>query len=110
VTFATDIANDLADIFTSDGEAESATFTSMRGDGADPVSCLAFVYTGQLLQPAGLEGQVWEQGVRIEALRSAVGIPHRGDEFEVDGTTYIVLGVSEFNDHTVICDVREEDD
>lgn len=110
MTFAADIADDLGDIFTSDGEAESATYTSMRGGGADPVSCLVFIYTGQLLQPAGLEGQVWEQGVRIEAMRSAVGIPHRNDIFVADGTTYTVLGVSEFNDHTVICDVREEDD
>lgn len=106
MTFATDIADDLGDIFTSDGEAVAATYTNVYA-GSDAASCTVIKHQGMLAQPSGFEGQVWAEGIRIEARRSEVGLPHKDDTFVIGATTFYVLGVSEYDDYTVICDVRE---
>lgn len=105
MTFADDIADDLGDIFTSDGEAVAATYTDLYTPAA-AAPCTVIKHTGMLAQPSGLEAQVWAQGIRIEARRSEVGLPHRDDTFVIGATTYYVLSVSEYDEHTVICDMR----
>jgi len=105
MTFATDMADDLGDIFTTDGEAVAATYTNVYA-GSAAASCTVIKHQGMLAQPSGLEGQVWAEGIKIEARRSEVDLPHKDDTFTIGATTYTVLGVSEYDDYIVICAVR----
>lgn len=96
-TFSELIESDTAGIFTMDGD--DATFTPA---GGVPVSCHVFVTKSVMLQPAGVETQVWQRGTTIEALVSELGgEPDRGDVFTVGSATYTVQAILE-NDGLVV--------
>jgi hypothetical protein len=60
----------------------------------DSVECKIFIDFDVMLQPAGVETQVWQQGTTIEALLSVLGKePDRGETFVYDETTYTVQAV-----------------
>ena len=82
-------AEALPGIFSAAGEA--AVFTPASGD---PISCNVFIDFNVMLQPSGVEVQVWEQGTTIEALLSDLGRePNRGETFTVDGVVYTVKAI-----------------
>ena len=91
----------LPGIFEAAGE--DAVFTPATGD---PVSCQVFIDFSVMLQPAGVEAQVWERGTTIEALLSVIGRePNRGETFTLDipaaGTIYTVQAPLENDGLTV---------
>mgnify|MGYP001320334884 CR=1 FL=1 len=59
------------------------------------VPCHVFIEFDVLLQPAGLDSQVWEKGTTIEAALSVLGkVPERGETFVYGGSTYRVTGIT----------------
>jgi hypothetical protein len=85
----------VPNIFVAAGE--DAVFYPSVGDS---VECKIFIDFDVMLQPAGVETQVWNQGTTIEALLSedeGIGIgttePDRGETFVYDGITYTVQAV-----------------
>jgi hypothetical protein len=79
----------VPNIFVAAGE--DAVFYPSVGDS---VECKIFIDFDVMLQPAGVETQVWQQGTTIEALLSVIGKePDRGETFIYDGTTYTVQAV-----------------
>lgn len=83
-------AGALPGIFTAAGEA--AVFTPATGD---PIPCFVFIDFNVMLQPSGMEAQVWETGTTIEALLSDIGRePDRGETFTVDGVVYTVKAIA----------------
>jgi len=79
-------AEALPGIFEAAGE--KAIFTPATGD---PIDCHVFIEFNVMLQPAGIEAQVWERGTTIEALLSEIGRePNRGEIFEIDDVEYSV--------------------
>lgn len=87
----------LPDVFTEAGE--DAVFTPA---GGVPVDCHVFIDFNVMLQPAGVEVQVWQQGTTIEALLSEIGRePNRGETFTVDSVAYAVQAILENDGLTV---------
>jgi len=88
-------AEALPDIF--DAAGEDAVFTPAAGD---PIPCKVFIEFNVMLQPAGVEVQVWQRGTTIEALLSDIARePNRGETFTLDipsdDTVYTVQAISE---------------
>jgi hypothetical protein len=86
-----------------DAAGEDAVFTPATGD---PIPCKVFIDFNVMLQPGGVEAQVWEQGTTIEALLSVLGRePNRGETFTLDiptdDTTYTVQAIIEDDGLTV---------
>lgn len=78
-------------IFNALGDA--ATF---RPSGGAAVSCTVVITFNVMLQPTGIESQVWQGGTTIEALLSEItNEPNRGDVFVVRGVSYTVQAVLE---------------
>lgn len=88
----------LPEIFTSEGE--EAVFTPAAGD---PVDCHVFIDFNVMLQPAGVEVQVWQQGTTIETVFSEIGRePNRGETFTLaGGIVYTVQAILENDGLTV---------
>jgi len=87
----------LPDIF--DAAGEDAIFTPAAGA---VIPCKIFIDFSVLLQPAGVEAQVWERGTTIEALLSVLGRePKRGETFELEMIEYTVKSVLENDGLTV---------
>jgi hypothetical protein len=90
-------AEALPGIFKAAGE--EAIFTPATGD---PIDCHVFIDFNVMLQPAGVETQIWERGTTIEALLSEIGRePNRGESFEVDDVEYSVQAILENDGLTV---------
>ena len=67
---------------------DSATFTP---SGGAAVSCTVIITFNVMLQPTGVESQVWQGGTTIEALLSEItNEPNTGDVFTVGAQTYTV--------------------
>ena len=86
-----------------DATGEDAVFTPATGD---PIPCKVFIDFNVMLQPSGVEVQVWQQGTTIEALLSVLGRePNRGETFTLDipadDTTYTVQAILENDGLTV---------
>jgi hypothetical protein len=87
------------DVFT----AADAVFMPIMGEaaiytpsGGAAVACYVFIDFNVMLQPSGVDAQVWEQGTTIKALLSDItNEPNRGDVFVVDGVTYTVQAILE---------------
>lgn len=78
-------------IFNALGDA--ATYTP---SGGAAVSCTVIITFNVMLQPTGVEAQVWQGGTTIEALLSEItSEPNRGDVFVVRGVSYTVQAVLE---------------
>lgn len=91
----------VPNIFNAAGE--DAVFTPATGD---PIPCKVFIDFNVMLQPAGVEVQVWQQGTTIEALLSVLGRePNRGETFTLDipsdDTIYTVQAILEDDGLTV---------
>lgn len=72
---------------------DSSTFTPSGGAAK---TCKVVITFNVMLQPTGVESQVWQGGTTIEALLSEiVNEPNRGDVFVVDGVSYTVQAVLE---------------
>lgn len=72
---------------------DSSTFTPSGGAAK---TCSVVITFNVMLQPTGVESQVWQGGTTIEALLSEiVNEPNRGDVFVVDGVSYTVQAVLE---------------
>ncbi len=84
-----------------DAAGEDAVFTPATGAA---IPCKVFIDFNVMLQPAGVETQVWQRGTTIEALLSVIGCePNRGETFTMDGTayTYTVQAILENDGLTV---------
>lgn len=95
------LAAALPDIF--DAAGEDAVFTPAAGAA---IPCKVFVEFNVMLQPAGVEVQVWQRGTTIEALLSEITRePNRGETFTLDipsdGTVYTVQAILENDGLTV---------
>lgn len=78
-------------IFNALGDV--STFTPAGGSA---VSCTVVITFNVMLQPTGVEAQVWQRGTTIEALLSEItNEPNRGDVFVVRGVSYTVQAVLE---------------
>ncbi len=78
-------------IFNALGDV--STFTP---SGGSAVSCTVVITFNVMLQPTGVEAQVWQRGTTIEALLSEItNEPNRGDVFVVRGVSYTVQAVLE---------------
>jgi hypothetical protein len=96
----------LPDIF--DAAGEDAVFTPAEGAS---IPCKVFIEFNVMLQPAGVDVQVWQRGTTIEALLSEtpnLGIgrePNRGETFTLDipsnDTVYTVQAILENDGLTV---------
>jgi hypothetical protein len=72
---------------------DSSTFTP---SGGAAVSCTVIITFNVMLQPTGVESQVWQGGTTIEALLSEItNEPNRGDVFVAGGVSYTVQTVLE---------------
>lgn len=72
---------------------DSSTFTPSGGAAK---TCSVVITFNVMLQPTGVESQVWQGGTTIEALLSEItNEPNRGDVFVVDGVSYTVQSVLE---------------
>jgi hypothetical protein len=92
-------AGALPGIFTAAGEA--AVFTPATGS---PIPCFVFIDFNVMLQPSGMEAQVYEQGTAIEALLLDIGRePNRGETFTVGGVVYTVKAPISNDGLTVKC-------
>lgn len=81
----------LQDIFNS-AVSDAATFTPAGGVA---IPCRVIVSRAVLLQPVGMEAQVYEHGITVEALLAVIGVePKRGDVFVVNPDT---AGAETFN-------------
>ena len=96
-------AESLPDIFIA--AAENATYTPL---GGTTINCKIFIDFNVMLQPSGIETQVWERGTTIEVSLSSyagVGIgtaePNRGDTFVYEEVTYTVQAILENDGLTV---------
>lgn len=64
--------------------------------GGAAVACTVIVTFNVMLQPTGVESQVWQGGTTIEALCSEItNEPNRGDVFVVRSVSYTVQAVLE---------------
>jgi hypothetical protein len=96
--FRADFAEPWPEVFSDEGE--DAVFTPAVGG---PIPCKIFIDFDVLLQPMGVESQVYERGTTITALMMAdadIGIgagrvPVRGETFTWNGTIYTVRQVLE---------------
>lgn len=87
----------LPGIFAAAGE--EALFTPASGAA---IPCMVFIDFNAMLQPSGIEAQVWQRGTTIEALLSDLGRePNRGEIFTVDGAAYAVQAILENDGLTV---------
>ena len=87
----------LPDMFNAAGE--DAIYAAVGGPA---IACKIFIEFNVLLQPAGTDTQVWEQGTTIEALLSEIGAePTRGAVFTYDETAYVVRQVAKNDGLTV---------
>ena len=74
-------------------KGEEAVFTPFAGD---PDSFNVFIEFNVMLQPSGIEVQVWDRGTTIEMLFSDIGRePLKGEVFTVDGVDYTVKAILE---------------
>jgi len=67
----------------------SAVYESVDGCTTIP-DCLVRVDHETLLRPDGADYEIPTFGITIQALFEDVGIPMRGDEFDIDGSVYRV--------------------
>jgi len=86
-----------------DAAGEDAVFTPATGDS---IPCKVFIDFNVMLQPSGVETQVWQQGTTIEALLSVLTRePNRGETFTLDipsdDTIYTVQAILENDGLTV---------
>lgn len=89
----------VKDIFDNDDVAVDADYTP-TGEAAVP--CRIIINRDVLLQPTGMDAQVVEQGIIIEAILADIGQePNRGDIFETDTETFTVQSI-ESNDGRVV--------
>ena len=87
----------LPGIFQAAGE--EASFTPASGAA---IPCMVFIDFNVMLQPSGVETQVWQRGTTIEALLSEIGRePNRGERFTVEGASYVVQAILENDGLTV---------
>jgi hypothetical protein len=92
-------SNALRDIFAS-ALACDATFTPQGGSS---VGCSVIVNRGVLLQPSGMDTQVFERGTTIEAMLSEIGAePNRGDVFVIGAETFTVQSIDSNDGDTVV--------
>lgn len=92
-----DMQEAISDGFADMGE--DATFIPATGS---VVVCKVLIDFNVLLQPSGMDAQVWERGTKIEALLADLGRePNRGEIFTVDGIAYTVQGIIENDGITV---------
>jgi hypothetical protein len=93
------IAKALTDIFNSP-LGDDAMFTPAGGAA---VSCRVIVSRSVLLQPTGMDAQVFERGTTIEAILAEIGAePGRGDVFVVGAETYTVQSIDSNDGDTVV--------
>lgn len=91
-------SNALRDIFAT-ALACDATFTPQGGSS---VGCSVIVNRGVLLQPSGMDTQVFERGTTIEAMLSEIGAePNRGDVFVIGAETFAVQSIDSNDGVTV---------
>ena len=65
------------------------------------VECRVIIEHDSVLQPSGLDVDVVQLGITIDAKYSDVGTPERGSIFEIDGTEYTVQRI-ESNDKYIV--------
>jgi hypothetical protein len=89
----------LQDMFNS-AIGEDATYNPAGGAA---ISLRVIVNRSILLQPGGLESQVYERGTTIEAQLADVGSePNRGDTFTVGAETFTVKSIESNDNYTVV--------
>lgn len=92
-------SNALSDIFAST-IAVAATFTPAGGSS---IGCSVIVNRSVLLQPSGMDTQVYERGTTIEVQLSEIGAePNRGDVFVVGTETFTVQSIDSNDGDTVV--------
>lgn len=93
------IAAALQDLFSSP-MGDDATFTPAGGVA---ISCRVIVNRSVLLQPAGMDAQVYERGTTIEVILADIGAePIRGDVFVVGTETFTVQSIDSNDGDTVV--------
>jgi hypothetical protein len=93
------IAAALQDIFNS-LVGDDATFTPAGGVA---IPCRVIVNRSVLLQPAGMDAQVYERGTTIEVVLADIGAePIRGDVFIVGTETFTVQAIESNDGDTVV--------
>jgi hypothetical protein len=91
-------ANALRDIFNS-ALGEDATFSPVGGLS---IGCSVIVNRSVLLQPSGMDAQVFERGTTIDVILADIGAePNRGDVFTVGTETFTVQSIDSNDGHTV---------
>lgn len=65
------------------------------------VECTVILEHDSVLQPSGLDTDVVEIGITIDAKYADIGMPERGHTFKIDETTYTVQRI-ESNDHLIV--------
>jgi hypothetical protein len=89
----------LQDIFNSP-MGDDATFTPAGGVA---IPCRVIVNRAVLLQPVGMDAQVYERGTTIEAILADIGAePSRGDVFVVGSETFTVQSIDSNDGDTVV--------
>lgn len=92
-------AASIQDIFNSP-LGDDAVFTPAGGVA---ISCRVIVNRSVLLQPAGMDAQVYERGTTIEAiLADLVNEPNRGDVFVIGAETFTVQSIDSNDGDTVV--------
>lgn len=77
----------MRDIFTSQIGVD-ATFHSAAGS---VIPCRVIINRSVIMQPQGMEAQVYERGITIEVIVADVGaVPRRGEQFIVGAETFTV--------------------
>lgn len=91
-------SNALRDIFAS-ALGSDATFTPQ---GGSLIGCSVIINRNVLLQPAGMDTQVFGRGTTIEAMLSEIITePNRGDVFVVGAETFTVQSIESNDGDTV---------
>lgn len=94
------IAAALQDIFNSP-MGDDATFTPAGGVTIPDLRVI--VNRSVLLQPAGMDAQVYERGTTIEVILADIGAePIRGDVFVVGTETFTVQSIESNDGDTVV--------
>ena len=89
----------IQDIFNSP-LGEDAVFTPAGGVS---ISCRVIVNRSVLLQPAGMDTQVYERGTTIEAILADLdNEPNRGDVFVIGTETFTVQSIVSNDGDTVV--------
>ncbi len=93
------IGRALRDIFDSP-LGDDAVFTP---SGGTAIECRVIIERSVMMQPAGMETQVFERGTTIEVILADIGVePNRGDTFVIGTETFTVQTIDSNDGMTVV--------